>query len=139
MLLRLLTGFGKTICFQIPALVTNAVMLIIMPLVAIIRQQVKELKSFGVCIQKIIFSISCNYLLLFIIIYYLCTVTQINCIGIFNENCSRAKQPLSNVNGPMFIYTTPETFVKNVAILTSVGYITFDECHCLIEWGHDFQ
>jgi ATP-dependent DNA helicase RecQ len=111
------TGGGKSICFQVPALVKEGVCLVISPLIALMQDQVENLKKRNVKATTIRAGSSQN-----------------DIITLFDNI------KFGNIK---FLYISPErlqsTFIQQKIKELSVSFVAIDEAHCISEWGHDFR
>ncbi len=112
------TGAGKSICFQIPALIFDGLTVVVSPLIALMKDQVDNLKKKGVL-----------------------DVAYINSM-LDQSTKERIYEQLKKSKLKM-LYVAPETFVDNrlMSILKScnISLIAIDEVHCISIWGHNFR
>lgn len=112
------TGGGKSITFQVPALATNGVCVVITPLIALMKDQVENLRSHGIKAYAIYTGMSTSE------------------IKIALENC--ANDPETK-----FLYCSPErlgsqAFREHLKRM-HVNLLAIDEAHCISQWGYDFR
>jgi ATP-dependent DNA helicase RecQ len=111
------TGGGKSVCFQVPALLRDGVCLVITPLIALMQDQVTQLKKRGVSALAVHSGMSREE------------------IDIAIDNCVYGKVK--------FLYLSPERLqteiFKERVKKMNVCLIAVDEAHCISQWGYDFR
>ena len=114
------TGGGKSMCYQLPAILSNGTAIIVSPLIALMKNQVDALRSLS---------------------------SEVGVAHVLNSSLNKTEvnQVKSDIASGLtkLLYVAPESLTKEeyIQFLKSVklSFVAIDEAHCISEWGHDFR